>query len=70
MEKYLKLYANLEKCYLKLSYTEYVMSPDEVKENTCKTERDALADYVNSDAMNHENILRERINQYKGIHYI
>jgi len=67
MEKYLKLKANLEKCYIKLSYAEYLMSSDEVKENTCKAERDALTGYLNSDSMNHENILRERIDQFQSI---
>lgn len=66
MEKYLRLHNNLEKCYTKISFIQYVTLSDEVKENTCKAEREALAEYVNSDAMNHEHILKERINYLKS----
>ncbi len=66
MEKYLKLTKNLENCYLKKSYKLYLISSEEEKENTCKAERQALAEYVNSDALNHENIVKERINEYKS----
>lgn len=66
MEKYLKLYQNLEKCYLNLSFHQYLNFPDEVRENTCKAEKDALLEYLHSDSMNNENIVKERINLYKS----
>jgi hypothetical protein len=66
MEKYLKLYQNLEKCYLNISFHQYLNSPEEVKENTCKAEKEALLEYLHSDAMNNENIVKERINKYKS----
>jgi hypothetical protein len=66
MEKFLKLHQNLERCYLKISFIQYVTSSDEVKENTCKLERDALVEYLNSDALNHENILKDKIKYLKS----
>jgi hypothetical protein len=66
MEKFLDLHENLEKCYLKIPYKVYILATDEARENTCKKERELLAEYVNSDMLSHESVLKERIEFYKG----
>ena len=50
-----------------LPYKFYFFSSEEVKEQSCKKERDDLIDYLNSDAMNFENIIKERIKLLEGI---
>jgi hypothetical protein len=61
MEQLHKLHQRLGKCYQKYNYVQYFHLREENKNKICKSEKEALIDYVKSDSLSHENILKARI---------
>lgn len=66
MEKFVNLHTKLAYCYSKIPYIKYLQLSDDEKDEICSRERNAAVEQMNSDAMNFENILKDRINLLKG----
>jgi len=66
METFTQLHERLAKCYNKINYKQYYFLSDEEKDEFCAKERASLADHLNSDAMNFENIVKQRISFLQG----
>ena len=66
MDKLNQIHSKLANCYSKVSYKEYFFWNEEMKEEICLKEREALTEYLNSDALNFENIVKESIANLKG----
>lgn len=61
MQKYVQLHDRLAECYAKIPYKQYFFSSEDTQEATCKREREDLSEHINSDEMNFDNILKERL---------
>lgn len=66
MDKLISLNERLGLCYSKISYITWHQLPEDQKEEFCKREKTDLVDYLNSDSLLHENIVKEQINNYKS----
>lgn len=66
MDHFIELHDKVFNCYRKISWKAYQNLSDDDKEYICKKERDALVAYVDSDSLNHENVLNEKIKVMKG----
>lgn len=66
MEKFVNLHTKLAYCYSKFPFNKYLQLPDDEKDEICSRERHAVVEQMNSDAMNFENILKDRITLLKG----
>ncbi len=66
MEKFLELHEKLSQCYHRIHFTDYIRLPDEEKEEVCSKEKTDLRNYLSSNNMSHENILREKLSHYEG----
>jgi hypothetical protein len=66
MEKFVNLHNKLAYCYSKIPYNKYLELSDDEKDEICSRERQAAVEQLNSDSMNFENILKDRINLLKG----
>ncbi len=66
MQKFVELHTNLGKCYGNIPYYVYFHNPPETQEKICKKEREEFIEYANSDNMNFDNLLRERIKSYES----
>ena len=66
MEKFGQLHDRLSLCYNRIPYHKYFALSEDAKEETCLKERQAVVEALNSDAMNFENVLKDRINVLKG----
>jgi hypothetical protein len=66
MEKFTQLHDRLALCYNRIPYNQYFTLSEDAKEETCLKERQAVVEGLNSDSMNFENILKDRINVIKG----
>jgi hypothetical protein len=66
MDKLNQIHDKLANCYSKVSYKDYFFWTEEMKEETCLKEREALTEYLNSDALNFENLVKHSIANLKG----
>lgn len=70
MEKYHQLHKQLALCYNRKDYIDYFNLSDEEKERVCKREREELSDYLQTDSVNFDNVLKERIQYWESKNYI
>jgi hypothetical protein len=66
MEKFADLHTKLAICYRRVPYVKYLQLSEEEKDEICTRERQAVVEQLNSDSMNFENILKDKINHLKG----
>jgi hypothetical protein len=66
MERFIQLHEKLYLCYNKISYKDYLIWSDEQKDETCLKEREALVEYLNSDKMDFENVVKENLAKRRG----
>ncbi len=67
MQKLEQFSQRLSYCYAKVPYLKYFNSSEDAQEEICRKEREDLSEYLNSDSMNFENVLKERINALEVI---
>lgn len=63
MEQLHTLHSRLGKCYQKYNYVQYHHLNEDSKNKICKAEKDVLINFLNTDSLNHENILKQKISE-------
>jgi hypothetical protein len=66
MDKFVNLQEKLVNCYIKIPHKKYFFLPEEIQEQTCLKERNDLTEFLNSDRMNFDNILKDRVEFLEG----
>jgi hypothetical protein len=66
MEKYDELYNKLANCYKKIHLTEYKRLAEEDRDAICQREKADFKNYVNSDSMNFQELVKERLAQMES----
>jgi hypothetical protein len=66
MDKFLELNDKLSQCYHRFHFSDYLRLSNDEKEQVCSKEKTDLRNYLNSDSMSHENILKEKLSYYEG----
>jgi hypothetical protein len=67
MDKFLEFHDKLSQCYHRIHFTDYIRLSDEEKDEVCSKEKSDLRNYLNSNNMLNQNILREKLSHYEGI---
>jgi hypothetical protein len=65
MDKFLELHDKLSHCYYRYHFSDYLKLSDEEKDELCIKEKTDLRNYLNSNNMSHENILKEKLSNYE-----
>jgi hypothetical protein len=66
MDKLIELHEKVSLCYSKIPWKAYQSLSQDEKERICKKEREEFVTYVDSDSLNHDNILKEKMTQLDG----
>jgi len=62
MEKLNELYKNLYYCYRRVHYLDFYKLNEEDKENLCKNEKQMFNDHLNSEHLDAEKVVAQRLN--------
>lgn len=69
MEQLHNLHQKLGRCFQKYNYIHYYHLKEDHKNKICSAEKTALEEYINSDSLKHENILKAKIAEEQSILY-
>ncbi len=66
MNKFMDLFEKLSNCYNRIHYLDYLKLSSDEKDDVCSKEKADLRNFLNSDSLSNENILKEKISYSEG----
>jgi hypothetical protein len=66
MEKFYELEIKLGTCYRKVHHYDFCRLPEDEQDAICQKERQEFRNYINSDAMNHISLLKDKLRAMEG----